>query len=198
MFFLPAKLKLKPPPNRYLSFAAKAVHQRPAHRRLPSERSAIDDVAGLATRARERCLAHRGGGRDAFLEVVAIQLAQVDDPANWREDDLSRRYEPYATLVLDAEDDLRPIVLDEEVEDLLAGIAQLVGEYVLDRKRESPRTGPSPPEGARSGWEKISVGGGCLVLIRKLRDPSDRPETPEIVSAIEAALKSGFWASRPF
>ena len=130
--------------------------------------------------------------------VSAYSVPVFDDPANWRLEDPAKREEPYATLVLDAEDDLRPIILDEEVENLLAGVAQLVGEYVRDRKRDRPRSQPLRPEDARSGWEKISAGGGCLVSIRKLRDPSDRPETLNIVSAIEVSLRSGAWPSRSF
>ena len=128
--------------------------------------------------------------------VSAYSIPVFDDPTNWRKEDPSLRDEPYATLVLDAEDDLRPVVLDEDVEDLLAGVAQLVGEYVRDRKRERPGRLPTLSEDPRSGWETISAGGGCLVSFRKLRDPSDRPETLDIVSAIETSLRSGGGPSR--
>ena len=42
-----------------------------------------------------------------------------------------------------------------------------------------------------SGWEPVSPEGGCLVSLRKLRDPSDRPETLDLVATIEIALKRG-------
>lgn len=141
-------------------------------------------------------LAEAPGGPHAKYEralrpesvVSAYSIPVFDDPAQWLVSDPAGRDEPYATLVLDAEDDMRAAVLDQTVEDLLAGVAQLVGEYVRDRRGPRPARAASPAEDPGSGWHAISEGGGCLVSDRKLRDPSDQPGTLDLVAAIESAL----------
>lgn len=120
--------------------------------------------------------------------VSAYSIPVFDDSGQWLFPDPAGRDEPYATLVLDAEDDMRAAVLDQGVEDLLAGVAQLVGEYVRDRKGPRPARANAPVEDPSSGWHAISEGGGCLVSERKLRDPSDQPGTLDLVAAIESAL----------
>lgn len=147
---------------------------------------------------RYRFMAEAPGGPHAKYERAmrpasvesAYSIPVFDDPSQWLVADPAGRDEPYATLVLDAEDDLRAAVLDRGVEDLLAGVAQLVGEYVRDRKRPRPARTSAEPKDPTSGWEQISEGGGCLVSIRKLRDPSDQLGTLDLVAAIELALAS--------
>ena len=145
---------------------------------------------------RYRVLAGTPGGPHAKYEramrpaavVSAYSVPVFDDPGQWLVPDPVQREAPYATLVLDAEDDMRAAVLDVGVEDLLAGVAQLVGEYVRDRTRPRPARVAARPEDPGSGWEPVSQDGGCLVSVRKLRDPSDQPGTLDLVASIESAL----------
>lgn len=145
---------------------------------------------------RYRALVEAPGGPHAKYEramrptsvVSAYSIPIFDDPGQWLVLDPALREEPYATLVLDAENDMRATILDQNVEDLLAGVAQLVGEYVRGRTRPRPARASAESEDPESGWQPISEGGSCLVSIRKLRDPSDQPSTLDIVAAIEAAL----------
>ena len=145
---------------------------------------------------RYRALMEAPGGLYAKYErvmrpasvVSAYSIPIFDDPGQWLMLDPLLREEPYAALVLDAEDDMRAAILDQDVEDLLAGVAQLVGEYVRDRTRPRPPRAPAGLEDPGSGWQLVNESGGCLVSVRKLRDPSDQPSTLDVVAAIESAL----------
>ena len=154
---------------------------------------------------RYRALTEAPGGPHAKYEralrpesvVSAYSIPVFDDPGQWLISDPAGRDEPYATLVLDAEDDMRAAVLDQTVEDLLAGVAQLVGEYVRDRRGPRLPRAASPAEDPGSGWHVISEGGGCLVSDRKLRDPlrparHSRPRRRDRVRARGLAKRNGF------
>jgi NTE family protein len=146
---------------------------------------------------RYRELALSSGGPHAKYEralrpssvVAAYSLPIFDDAGQWLVAVPAEREEPYACLVIDAEEDLRPLVLSQEVEDLLAGVAQLVGEYVRDRHRPRPAKAPARAEDPASGWERLTSNESCLVSARKRRDPSDRPGTLDFVAAIERELR---------
>ena len=122
------------------------------------------------------------------IVVPAYSVPVFDDPGQWLVPDPAQREAPYATLVLDAEDHMRAALLNQGVEDLLAGVAQLVGEYVRARTRPRPARAPARPEDPGSGWQPVNQDGGCLVSVRKLRDPSDQPGTLDVVASIESAL----------
>ncbi len=137
-------------------------------------------AAGGARAKYERAL------RPSFV-ASAYAIPIFDDAGQWLVDDPGARDEPYASLVFDADRDLRSVVLDQQVEDLLAGVAQLVGEYVRDRRRDRPARQPTWPEDVQTGWQTIADG-ACLVSVRKIRDPSDQPDTPDLIDTIERTL----------
>lgn len=122
--------------------------------------------------------------------VAAYSLPIFDDASQWLVEVPEDREQPYACLVIDAEEDLRPFVLAQEAEDLLAGVAQLIGEYVRDRHRPRPARTSARVKDVISGWERLTSGEGCLVSVRKARDPSDQPDTLDLVAAIERALRT--------
>lgn len=125
---------------------------------------------------------------DSVMSAYSVPI--FSGPLEWLKADPANRSDPYGCLVIDAEEDLRSTVLDEEVENLLAAVAQLVGEYVRGWQGNRPARQRPTVEDTVSGWQSFGANGGCLVSTRKARDPSDGPETTDILSAIERALST--------
>lgn len=121
--------------------------------------------------------------------VYALPI--FDDPTDWKVADPITRRAPIGILTFDAEANLKGVMGDQGLEDLLAGYAQIAGWCLTDRDNLMPRD-PTRMQKAADLSQLIQLGAerGIHLSTRKERELAMDADAMTLIDRVEARRKA--------